>query len=58
MDGVLHNTDSDGNLRVFNVERNDDGRWLNNNYGNPDNEFNPDNQLLFVPRNSLCFHLR
>lgn len=37
-DGILYATDSDGNLNVFNVKRNDDGKqWLNGNNGNPDN---------------------
>ena len=46
---------SDGNLNVFNVEHNDDGRWLNTNYGNPDNMWNPDNRWVFARRNSLYF---
>ncbi len=46
---------SDGNLNVFNVERNEDGQWLNTNYGNPDNEWNPDNRWVFARRNSLYF---
>lgn len=47
--------DSDGNLNVFNVERNEDGIWLNTNYGNPDNEWNSDNRWVFARRNSLHF---
>lgn len=47
--------DSDGNLNVFNVERNKDGQWLNTNYGNPDNMWNPDNRWVFARRNSLYF---
>jgi len=46
-DGVLYITDSDGNLNVFNVKRNDDGLWLNANYANPDNHWNGDNLWVF-----------
>lgn len=41
--------DSDGNLNVFSVGRNEDGQWLNTNYGNPDNRW------VFARRNSLHF---
>jgi len=55
-DGTLYITDSGGNLKVFNVEHNDNGQWLNSNNGNPDNVWNPDNQWVFVlPRNLLHF---
>ena len=55
-DDALCIRNSDGDLNVFNVEHNDDGLWLNSNYGNPDNVWNADNQWVFVrPRNSLCF---
>jgi hypothetical protein len=50
-DDVLYIRDSNGNLNVFNVEHDDDGRWLNANYGNPDNVWNPDNEFVFVSRN-------
>lgn len=39
--------DPDGNPNVFNVERNDNGSWLNNNWANPDNRWNGDNQFVF-----------
>lgn len=56
MEGTLDITDSDGNLKVFNVEHNDDGRWLNSNNGHPDNIWNGDNSWVFVrPRNLLYF---
>jgi hypothetical protein len=55
MGGALHVTDSDGDLNLFNVEHNDNGLWLNTNYGDPDNFWNPDNRFVFVRRNSLCF---
>ncbi len=55
-DGALYITDSDGDLKVFNVEHNDNGQWLNSNNGNPANVWNPDNQWVFVlPRNLLHF---
>ncbi|MBI3046167.1 MAG: hypothetical protein HYY86_01305 [Candidatus Harrisonbacteria bacterium] len=47
MEGVLYITDSDGNLKLFNVKHDDNGRWLNSNYGNPDNVWNEDNQFVF-----------
>lgn len=46
-----------GNLNVFNVEHDDDGRWLNANYGNPDNVWNPDYQFVFVSRNFFIYLL-
>jgi hypothetical protein len=55
-EGIPYSTDSDGNLNVFNVNTDSDDRWLNSNYGNPDNFWNGDNQWVFVrPRNSLHF---
>lgn len=55
MEDALYIRDSDGDLKVFNVECNDSRLWLNSNYGNPDNFWNADNQWAFVrPRNSLC----
>ena len=56
---TLYITDSDGNLKVFNVKRNDDGKlYLNGNNGNPDNFWNGNNRFVFVlPRNSLHFSL-
>lgn len=47
MDGLLYITDSDGNLKLFNVKHNDNGRWLNSNYGNADDVWNGDNQFVF-----------
>ena len=52
--GILYITDSDGDLNVFNVKRNDDGtQWLNGNNGRPDNVWNADNRWVFLRRNSL-----
>ena len=52
IDGASYNTDSDGNLNVFNLNRNDDGVWLDNNWAKPDNRWNPDNELVFRFRKS------
>lgn len=53
IDGALYTTDSDGNPNVFNVERNDDGSWLNTNWTNPDNRWGLDNVVVFGARNFL-----
>lgn len=53
LDGTSHGTDSDGNPNVFNLERNEDGLWLNDKWANPDNEWNLDNELVLRRRN--CF---
>jgi hypothetical protein len=45
--------DRNGNPNVFNLEHNDDGLWLNNNWANPDNEWNPNNKFVFRLRNSF-----
>ena len=43
--------DRNGNPHVFNLNSNDDGLWLNDNWTNPDNEWNSDNQFVFrVPK--------
>ena len=59
MDGVIddasHNTDSDGNPNVFELERYDDGLWLDDNWAKPDNEWNPNNKFVFRLRNSFLF---
>jgi len=39
---------SDGDLKLFNVERNDDDLWLNSNYGNSDKFWNNDNRFVFL----------
>src|SRR3989344_1850930 len=49
------NTDSDGNPNVFELERYDDGLWLNDHWAKPDNERNPNNKFVFRLRNSFLF---
>ncbi len=55
LDGALYATDSNGNLNVFYVERNDNDQWLNTNYDNADNFWNGSNRWVFVRRYSLHF---
>ena len=55
-DGTSYDTDSAGYPNVFNLERNDDGLWLNNDWAKPDNTWNPDNEFVFRFRNCLLFH--
>ena len=56
IDGLSYITDSDGNLNVFNVERDDNDQWLNTNWFNPRNTWNDDNHFVFVlPRNYQDF---
>ena len=46
MDDISRNSDGDPNL--LNANRNDDGRWLNTYYDNPDNRWNRDNGFAFA----------
>ena len=46
-EGISYETDSDGDLKVFNVEHNDDGLWLGTNYDNPDNVWNGKYRWVF-----------
>ena len=55
-DGASHIADANGNLNVLNVERNEDGSWVNSNYANPDNVWNGNERLLLC-RNCRCFSL-
>ena len=56
MGGMVYDTDSNGDLNVFDVEHDNDDRWLNTYNGHPDNLYNPDNRIVFViPRQSLRF---
>lgn len=55
-EGVSHNSDGDPNL--LNVNRDDDGRWLNTTYDNPDNQWSRDDGFAFVlPKLSSFFTL-
>lgn len=47
--------DSDGDLNVFDVAHDSDGRWLNGNNGHPDNFWNGDNRWLFLRSKSFYF---
>lgn len=59
MGGTLYSTDSDGNPNVFEVDNDNDERWLNSNNGNADNVWNADNRWVFVrPRKSHHFSPR
>ena len=44
--GILHI--SDGDPKLLNANRNDDGSWLNTNYDNPDNKWNRSGGFAFV----------
>jgi len=46
MEGILYISDGDPNL--LNANRDDDGRWLNTTYDNPDNRWNRENGFAFV----------
>ena len=48
-------TDADGNPNLWNVNHDDDDRWLDNDNGRADNVWNPDNRFVFLRRNSLHF---
>lgn len=51
--GRLTLADRNGNPSVFNLEHNDNGLWLNNNWTKPDNKWNLDNQFVFRLRQSF-----
>ena len=42
--------DSDGDLRVFHVKRDDDDLWLSTHYGNPDRVWYPEDVFVFAVR--------
>lgn len=46
-------SDPDRNPNVFNLERNADGAWLNNNWANPMNKWNSENEFVFRLRSSV-----
>lgn len=51
----IYKSDADGNPTLFNVNRNDSESWLNNDNGNPDNEWNGNNRFVFLSRKSFYF---
>lgn len=54
--GTIYKTDLDGDLNVFDVDHDNDDRWLNTYNGHSDNLYNPDNRIVFViPRKSRSF---
>ena len=53
MGDILHI--SDGDLNLLNANRDDDGRWLNAYYDNPDNRFNRENGFAFVVSQIISF---
>jgi len=55
IDGTSYLTDRNGNPKVFNLNRNEDGLWLNNNWAKPDNKWNPKNQFVFSLRKYCLF---
>ena len=52
-DGAAYKTDRNGNPNVFNLKRNEDGLWLEDNWAKPENRWNPDNEFVFRLRK--CF---
>ena len=46
---------SDGDLNLLNVNRNDDGQWLNTYYDNPSNQWNQTNGFAFVVSQLFLF---
>ena len=54
MGDASRKADANGRLFVLNVERNQDGSWVNRNYANPDNVWNGNYRLVFC-RNCRSF---
>ena len=55
-EGILHISDGDPNL--LNANRDDDGRWLNTYYDNPDNRWNRENGFAFSVAQLTSFLFR
>ncbi|MEK7181389.1 MAG: hypothetical protein AAB738_03620 [Patescibacteria group bacterium] len=51
--GRAYRNDSSGNPNVFKLERNEGGLWLNDNWANPTNKWNPEYEFVF--RKSFYF---
>ena len=45
-------SDPDGNPNVFKLNRDGDDLWLNNNWANPENQWNSNNEFVFRTRKS------
>ncbi len=48
MGGAVYKSDSDGDLNLLGVNRNDNGRWLNTYNGNPGNRWNREIAFMFL----------
>ena len=48
-------SDPDGNPNVFKLNRDGDDLWLNNNWANPENQWNSNNEFVFRTRKCLLF---
>ncbi len=57
IDGTLYRTDRNGNPNVFRIDHDDNGMWLNNNWANPTNKWNPNNEFLFSLREYILFRI-
>lgn len=55
MDGMSYITGRNGNPNVFNLKRNENGLWLNDNWANPDNKWNSENEVVFSLRKYCLF---
>lgn len=54
---IVYTNDRDGNPKLFNLNRNSNGEWLNNNNGNLDNKWNGNNRFVFLSRKLFHFSL-
>lgn len=54
-DGAAYIPDRDGKPNVFMLKRNGDGLWLNDNWTNPGDRWNPENEFVFRLRSSPHF---
>jgi len=54
---MAHHTKPDpgGNPNVFKLNRDGDDLWLNNNWANPENQWNPNNEFVFRARKCFLF---
>ncbi len=54
---VPNKRDRDGNLRIFNCNRNGSKSWLDNNNGRDDNKWNDNNRFFFVRKSLISLSL-